>query len=364
MPHSTTERPGTPEQLPPFPSHLPEAPIRRISLEGLINRDQAAEEGLWDACRTHGFFYLDCTTCELGRSIVAAADELEKLSHRAFRLPAEAKQGAAMARWRSLFGYKGPGIVAKEDPHGRRDVGEFWNLSKDDLLGQSERPVPYPELFREARPAVSGFVRDAHGVGLVVLELLARRLGIPPGQLASRHRLQARSGDHVRLTFGPGDPAEAGREATRTEAETRITTFAHTDFGSVTLLFNWLGGLQIDNRADRAATATATATAAGEKWEWVRPVPGHAICNLGDAVREFAGGRVASGRHRVVAAPGAQAALDRYSVVYFVRPEDDVVLEDLTPGAARKPDAERWTAGRWINERSRAMGNTIKRDDE
>ena len=230
------------------------------------------------------------------------------------------------------------------------------------MLGQSEHPVPYPELLQEARPLFAGFMRNAHGVGLVVLELLAKRLGIPPEQLASKHRLQARSGDHVRLTYGPGDPGEAGREATRTEAETKITTFAHTDFGSVTLLFNWLGGLQIENNR-RAGSEEGVGGKEESVWEWVRPIPGHAICNLGDAMREFTGARVASGKHRVVAAPGSQAALDRYSVVYFVRPEDDVVLEDLTPGAARKPEAERWTARMWIEERSRAMGNTIKRTD-
>lgn len=132
MPHSTTAHPSTPDVFPVFPDHLPQAPIQRISLESLMNRDPAAEQALWDACRSHGFFYLDCTTCELGKSIAAAADDLERLAHPAFRLPTEVKQAAAMAKCRSLFGYKGPGNVAKGDPHKRRDVGEFWNLSKDD----------------------------------------------------------------------------------------------------------------------------------------------------------------------------------------------------------------------------------------
>ncbi|KAK7753156.1 hypothetical protein SLS62_004889 [Diatrype stigma] len=381
MPHSTTAaapaRPRTPSSLPPFPSGLPEAPIQRISLEQLMRREPAAEQELWEACHTRGFFYLDLGGGEPepgpGLTLASGADELERLSHGAFRLPAETKQAAAMARWRSLFGYKGPGIVAKEDPHRRRDVGEFWNLSKDDVLGQSSHPVAYPELLQEARPLLADFMRAAHEVGLLVLEILATRLGIPAGQLASKHRLDQPSGDHVRLTYGPGNPEAATTTATATatataaqikeEADTRITTFAHTDFGSVTLLFNWLGGLQIENHDDGGDGGKTTAATATKSWEWVRPVPGHAICNLGDAMREFAGGRVASGRHRVVAAPGAQAALDRYSVVYFVRPEDSVVLEDLTPGAARKPEAERWTAVRWIEERSRALGNDIRKND-
>lgn len=130
-----------------------------------------------------------------------------------------------------------------------------------------------------------------------VLELLAGYLGIAPAELTGRHRFEAQSGDHTRLTWGPG----SDEPPPTSEAETPITTYAHTDFGSVTLLFNWLGGLQIENRAT-------------DQWEWVRPVPGHAIYNMGDAMVEFSGGRLNSGKHRVLAAPGEQARLERYSV--------------------------------------------------
>ncbi|KAI1137645.1 Clavaminate synthase-like protein [Hypoxylon sp. FL0543] len=339
-------RASTPDVLPAFPNHLPQALIQRISLASLIERDPAAQSELWEACRTHGFFYLDCTTCEFGKSIVAMANELEALSHQAFRIPLEKKQEVAVARYRSLFGYKAAGIVAQHDPYKRRDRGEFWNLSKDDILGQHENPVPYPPIFQDVRPMLIDFIHKAHSIGMLILETLAPRLGIKPEELASKHKIQRESGDHVRLVFGPGDAEAANTELTRSEAETRINTFAHTDFGSVTLLFNWMGGLQIENRETKA-------------WEWVRPIPGCGILNLGDAMVEFSGGKVSSGKHRVVAAPGEQAAYNRYSVVYFVRPENDVVLESLTPGAAPKTESERWRAGEWINLRSKQFGHTI-----
>lgn len=54
-------------------------------------------------------------------------------------------------------------------------------------------------------------------------------------QLIAQKRFDAESGDHTRLTWGPG----SNEPPPKSEADTRITTYAHTDFGSVTLLFNW-----------------------------------------------------------------------------------------------------------------------------
>ena len=91
----------------------------------------------------------------------------------------------------------------------------------------------------------------------------------------------------------------------------------HTDFGSVTILFNRLGGLQV------------LPAGADAEWTYVRPLPGHAIVNLGDALVKFTNGLLRSNIHRVVAPPGEQAACTRYSLVYFARPGDEVVLRRL-----------------------------------
>lgn len=41
----------------------------------------------------------------------------------------------------------------------------------------------------------------------------------------------------------------------------------------------------------------------------------------------FTNGVLKSAKHRVVDAPGEQSLVDRYSVVYFVRPHDEAVME-------------------------------------
>ena len=68
------------------------------------------------------------------------------------------------------------------------------------------------------------------------------------------------------------------------------------------------------------------------KWVYVRPLEGHAIVNLGDAMVKFTNGLLRSNIHRVVSPPGSQAGGTRYSVVYFSRPEDRVVLKRLESG--------------------------------
>lgn len=61
----------------------------------------------------------------------------------------------------------------------------------------------------------------------------------------------------------------------------------------------------------------------------MRPLPDHAIVNLGDAMVKFSNGLLRSNIHRVVAPPGAQGRQTRYSLVYFSRPGDEVLLRRL-----------------------------------
>lgn len=84
-------------------------------------------------------------------------------------------------------------------------------------------------------------------------------------------------------------------------------------------LFNWLGGLQI-RRPDN------------DQWVYVRPVPGSPIVNLGDAMVTFSAGILRSNIHRVVPPPAPQDKLDRSSLVFFARPEDEVILRRLKGG--------------------------------
>ena len=142
-----------------------------------------------------------------------------------------------------------------------------------------------------------------------MLERINTHLQLPAGTLAELHRIHECSGDHVRFTQAP--PREYD-EAGAKKGE-------HTDFGSITILFNWLGGLQI--RMPKT-----------DEWVWVRPVPGSAVVNLGDALVKFTAGLLRSNIHRVVPPAGEQAGMTRNSLVFFSRPENTVVLQRLRGG--------------------------------
>lgn len=140
------------------------------------------------------------------------------------------------------------------------------------------------------------------------------------------HRLSRGSGDHVRFTCAQ-PPSSAAQEKT--------TLGAHTDLGSVTVLFNRQGGLQVllpertspehpgnaSSPVDARDCETVLEEGRARTWAWVRPLPGHAIINLGDALVKFSSGVLRSNVHRVAAPPGAQRGCVRNSLVYFVRPE-------------------------------------------
>jgi isopenicillin N synthase-like dioxygenase len=112
----------------------------------------------------------------------------------------------------------------------------------------------------------------------------------------------------------------------------------HTDFGSITVLFNQLGGLQV-------------LSPNSHEWRYVKPEPGCAIINLGDAIVKLVGERLYSGVHRVVGPPGEQARSPRHSVVYFARPNGDVRLGSLFGSEEERANAP--TADEWIAHRAR-----------
>lgn len=92
----------------------------------------------------------------------------------------------------------------------------------------------------------------------------------------------------------------------------------HTDISSIAFLFAQQWGLQVP------------ATSTGERsdgWDWVRPRPGHAICNVGDSLRFLSGKRFRSVVHRVL--PIAEMEHEhRFSIAYFCRPAHGTMFRD------------------------------------
>uniref|UniRef100_A0A7C9D504 Aminocyclopropanecarboxylate oxidase n=3 Tax=Opuntia streptacantha TaxID=393608 RepID=A0A7C9D504_OPUST len=90
---------------------------------------------------------------------------------------------------------------------------------------------------------------------------------------------------------------------------------AHSDYGLITLLAtDDVVGLQICKDKD----------AKPQKWEYVPPVKGAFIVNLGDMLERWSNGVFKSTLHRVIG-----NGQDRYSIAFFVEPSCDCLVECL-----------------------------------
>ncbi|KAF3011143.1 hypothetical protein E8E13_011459 [Curvularia kusanoi] len=356
MPHSHHSPSPDPQEafadLPAFPDNVPTAPLLRISLAKLLSQDATEQERCWQACQELGFFYLDLSVGAHGEALLSDASSLFTLMQSFYSLPVTEKVQYDLKSKGSYFGYKGygEGII---DAAGTRDRNEFYNVSKDDILGLSA-PLPSPAcLSGDAQRALfRGYIQRSHAVCDAVVALLSDRLPLTSaarqqGGLQALHRLDAVSGDQIRFVRAP--PQEVSVKG--------VALGEHTDFGSVTVLFNRLGGLQVRLPVGMEAVppvrdgmSEVERRLCEEGWCYVKPLPGHCIVNLGDALVKFSNGAVRSNVHRVVAPPGRQGEVERFSLVYFCRPEDDVVLKSLVEGGEEA--GEEVTAKEWILRRA------------
>lgn len=232
---------------------------------------------------------------------------------------------------------------------------------KDDLLEQSKNPFPHPKPLMDNKPLMATYVKHSHALLTNLLGHLNSGLGLPPNTLEPYHSIGLTSGDHIRIVHSP-PPKSPSLTSYQSHPDTS-TLGAHTDFGSLTLLFNRLGGLQVllppSIAAENATKDTGREGKGMGSWAYVRPLPGHAIVNLGDALVKFSGGILRSNIHRVATPPGKQADCDRFSLVYFMRPGDDVILKRLEGGIVPKikeeeEEEEDVTAKKWIIDKAMA----------
>ncbi|EAA66061.1 hypothetical protein AN0188.2 [Aspergillus nidulans FGSC A4] len=324
--------------LPPFPDDVPTAPLLRLSLKDLLAGNETEIEKLSKACEDIGFFYLDMRDAGTVTQILEDADKLFEIGAGLFELPLEEKKKYDLSSQKSYFGYKAQG-AAVVDRQGNLDRNEFYNVSKDDIMGISG-PLPAPDIINKNRHILESFIKYSHSIVTLILSILNTSLGLPESTLTNIHRLHAVSGDQVRFVKAPPQPAD----------DRRTALGEHTDFGSVTILFNRLGGLQV------------LPPGADAEWQYVKPLPGHVIVNLGDAMVKFTNGLLRSNIHRVVSPPGDQADTTRFSLVYFSRPEDDVPLRRLE-GSSRIPNLDEGVVEENINSKDwiirRALGRRV-----
>lgn len=227
---------------------------------------------------------------------------------------------------------------------GAPDRLEWYVLSQDDILGNTA-PLPKASTLDFNHNTLKSYLQTSNSIVSLLCQHLDAHLRLPLGTLSSRQRPTHSSGSIIRMLKYPPQPV----------SDRRTSLFGHTDIGTVTLLFNVLGGLQIlppgyENKE--------------ENWRYVKPELGCAIVNLGDTMREWTGGILKSNLHRVTYAPGEQGSCTRYSVAYLARPEGGASMKRLALKgslieAVEGEEEVEVTADEWV-QRKTMLANLAK----
>ncbi|KAH9226332.1 hypothetical protein K456DRAFT_1754898 [Colletotrichum gloeosporioides 23] len=94
----------------------------------------------------------------------------------------------------------------------------------------------------------------------------------------------------------------------------KVGQIAHSDAGSLSIVFTEVAGLQVLKPNE-------------ETWYYIAPKPGHAVVNVGDALRFISGGVLESSLHRIIPHKD-EMGRHKYSIVYLLRPEMDAEFVD------------------------------------
>lgn len=228
-------------------------------------------------------------------------------------------------RWRYIqdinHGYQGPGDQ-RLDPTIAPDLKEAFTMR--DIHKNENTPELWPSA--EFLDTASGFFDEALRGSNIVMEAFALALDLPVDFFRDCHH-----GQNVALRY-LHYPVSQG-----TVAEDQLGCGAHTDFGTITLLFqDDVGGLQIQGRDGR--------------WRDAVYIPGTIIINTADLVATWTNDRYCSTPHRVKPMTSRR---DRYSIAYFVDPDSDTPVSAFescvsADNPSKYPDT---TAGAYVQQR-------------
>jgi len=208
------------------------------------------------------------------------------------------------------------------------DFKEAFNI-----VGNNNRFLTGPKELKDMKEITEQFYQCASNASLVILEAYALALKLPRDYFRKNH-FTNQSGTTLRLLHYP--------EYELDSAEGQMRAGAHTDYGSITLLWqDGVGGLQLFDKLK------------GE-WREVEPVSGATcIVNTGDLLRRWTNDLFMSTNHCVKAPhQSTNKVPERYSMAFFVHPSDETIVACLP--ACMKSDKATYppiSAGNYLKQR-------------
>ena len=239
------------------------------------------------------------------------------VARRFFRAPEDFKRRFAYADVDANFGYQG--LEGESlDPAALPDLKETFTM-RNAADRASEQALWPDEDFRRT---ATDFYGQAFDAARLLLRICAESLDLPSEFFVTRH-----TGLNVTLRFLYYPAGLAPRD------ERQLGAGAHTDYGSLTLLFqDSSGGLEVRDPQG--------------SWQAAPPLRDCVVINTGDLMERWTNGRYRSTPHRVRRVTPTR---DRQSLALFVDPDPEVLVECIPGcGPARHPPI---TAGEHIRSK-------------
>jgi isopenicillin N synthase-like dioxygenase len=183
-------------------------------------------------------------------------------------------------------------------------------LRSKNLIKHQKQFAIYPPIMSEApltgglvtqnETLVQRFQNTVHSALLQILSCLSEYdTRVSQNQFVHLHRPSQPSRTNLALLKYPSDAAADA-----------VGHNEHTDLGSLTFLLAGQWGLQVLDPDENC-------------WKYVAPSSRHAVINVGDSLRFLSHNKFLSVVHRVVPINDGRKE-DRYSIGFFLRPEDEV----------------------------------------
>lgn len=293
-------------------------------LNGNPEQRKETAKAILDGFQTAGFIYLK------GLPIDAASRQHAfETSAKYFRLPTEEKMKHCWTTPEANRGYSAPGrekttsLTDLEDikklREGNPDIKESLEIGRE---GEPDHPNHWPEEKGELvgfRASMLAFHDQCKALHMEVMRAIAVGMGIDEAYFDAF----TDAGDNtLRLLHYP-----EVRKDVFTVNPGQVRAGAHSDYGSITLLFqDSRGGLQVQGPTGAFVDAT--------------PIPDTCVVNAGDLLARWSNDTIKSTIHRVVEPPSGDGDVypARYSIAYFCNPNFSSHIEAIPGTFAAESD--------------------------
>ncbi|XP_062276105.1 uncharacterized protein si:dkey-10o6.2 [Scomber scombrus] len=186
---------------------------------------------------------------------------------------------------------------------------------------------PSAEAVKSFQEIQTSFFHRCKELSLRVLRVMADSLGLDPEVFLGAHRLIGTDGNGttLRSLYYPPVNSEKAKEG-------QLRCGEHSDYGSITLLFQGSEGLQVRRRSGEFICAPS--------------IPGAVLVNIADLMQCWTSDQFVSVRHRVLLPPAGDSST-RQSLAFFVQPDDEALITCID-GSNKYPPV---TAGAYLIER-------------